>query len=182
MTARTRKPRTLAERPEGDLSGLRPESIASARVNGGLGETVAAVGWRIQTANDVETMRQQARAVACPVRGCEAISSEWRSAEAVLIECSGKHVSEPWEYGVHAARARLAGLPPHPTAAERAAGARVVCEEVPCPRCGECADEERCDPMFAERDGTCLGTGKLKRWRWVLPAAETKRKGRGPKR
>lgn len=118
----------------------------------------------VKVPEDVAAMRAQARSVACPV--CPAVN-----VTAVVPASGGECIDvpnnpEPFEYGVHVARARAAGLPPFPCAADLDAGARPV--RVPC-GCddGKVPDRRDVKPGV-ERVvcGDCNGT-KWGPWTWL---------------
>lgn len=111
-------------------------------------------------AEAIAGMREQARSVACPSFTCGAL---------VGAMCNG--VGEPFEYGVHAARARAAGLPPYPSAAELNAGMRPVRTGEVCGLCkGACRG---LNAVTGARDGDpcprCNGSGKVAAWAWQRP-------------
>jgi len=74
---------------------------------------------------DLEAMRAQARSVACPT--CEVE----RGNCVDDLSDHDRQTSPSFEYGVHVARARAAGLPPFPCAADLDAGAKPVLVDVP---------------------------------------------------
>lgn len=108
---------------------------------------------------DLAAMRAQARSVQCP----ECLGMPGGPCEDLVREVA-------WEYGVHASRARAAGLPPYPSAAELDAGMRPVREDV---ECGICDGKGAVPGMQGHpRCDDCNGTGKAKRWRWVMGPAK----------
>lgn len=106
---------------------------------------------------DLEAMRAQARSATCSTCGAQG----WITGNPG--ECNAT-TPEPFEDGVHVARARAAGLPPFPCVADLDAGAKPVWERC---ECIEFRNIKRDTPIAMHREAceTCKGEGN--RWTWL---------------